>query len=282
VPTALLGPGDLQSLRPYPQFSNVQILGSDVGRSNYNGVNVGINKRYSYGLQFKFNYTYSKFLDNVASRGELGAPQNTAYEAAFMNYYNQANDWGLSGNDIRHRIIFSPVYELPFGQGKLFNLSSSFLNRLIGGWSVSSILEWHTGTPLSPFELTNNTNSYSDGVRPNVVGNPSLPGNRTQAQQVAAWFNVNAFAAPAPYTFGNAGRTFGAGPGFFSVDGAILKDVAVERFTVQFRLEAINLTNHANFANPNVLQGAGTFGQITSLAPGLSARVVQIGLHVKF
>jgi hypothetical protein len=85
-----------------------------------------------------------------------------------------------------------------------------------------------------------------------------------------------------PVYFRRCRPYFGEGPGFFSVDGALLKNVSVERFTAQFRLEAINLTNHADFANPNVLQGSGTFGQITSLAPGLSARVVQIGLHVQF
>jgi hypothetical protein len=283
VPTNLLGPGNLQALRPFPQFSNVQVLGDSIGRSNYNGVNFGIDKRLSSGLQFKANYTYSKFLDNIGSRADLGNPQGiTAGAEAFTNYYNQNNDWGLSGNDIRHRIIGSTIYELPVGRSKLLNPSSRILNGIIGGWSIGAIGEFHTGTPLSPFELTNQTNSYSDGVRPNVVGDPILSGDRSRAQQLAEWFNVNAFAAPALYTFGDAGRTFGTGPSFFSMDGSLLKDFSVEKITAQFRAEVLNLTNHANFANPDTRQGSPTFGEVTTLVSGNQARIIQLGLHVKF
>jgi hypothetical protein len=276
VPTNELGPGNLQSLRPFPQFSNVQLLGADLGRSNYNGVNVGIDRRLSSGLQFKLNYTYSKFLDNIQSRADLGGG------GAFTNYYNEGNDWGLSGNDFRHRFIVSSIYELPVGKGKLLHPSSRILNAVAGGWSAGGIMEVHTGTPLSPTELTNSTNSYSDGVRPNVVGDPNISGDRTRAQELLEWFNTGAFAAPAAYTFGNAGRTFGTGPGLFSLDGSLLKDVAFERFTLQFRAEILNLTNHANFANPNTQLGSSTFGQITSLVSGNQARIIQLGLHLKF
>jgi outer membrane receptor protein involved in Fe transport len=281
VPTNLLGPGvNLQSLRPYPQFGNVQILAADIGRSNYNGVNAGLDKRLSNGLQFKFNYTYAKFLDNVASRNELGAP--TPITAAFTNYYNLQNNWGLSGNDIRHRIVGSVIYDLPVGKGKFLHPSSRILNTVAGGWTLGTIIEFHTGTPLSPFELTNNTGSFSDGVRPNVVGNPNLPGDRTRAQQLAEWFNVDDFAAPAQYTFGDAGRTFGVGPSFFNIDASLLKSFSIERVSAQFRAEALNFTNHANFANPNTLQGSSTFGEITTLLAGNQARILVLGLHLQF
>ena len=279
VPTNLLGPGNLQSLRPYPQFSNVQVLGDSIGRSNYQGVNVGVDKRLTAGLQFKVNYTYAKFLDNLGSRDDLGNPIGiTSGQGAFTNYYNQGNDWGLSGNDIRHRIVTSTIYELPVGRGKLVNLSSGFLNQLLGGWSIGAIVEFHTGTPLSPFVLTNTTNSYSDGERPNVVGNP----NTGFSQSIGEWFNTSAFAAPPAYVFGDAGRTFGTGPNFFSTDGSLLKDFSVERFAAQFRVEVLNLTNHPNFALPDTRLGSPTFGEITSLAAGNQARIVQLGLHINF
>ena len=166
VPTAELGPGNLQALRPFPQFSNVQILGADLGRSDYRALNVGVEKRMAQGLQFKVNYTYSIFLDNLDARSEIGNG------VAFTNYYNQNNDFGLSANDLRHRLVISTIYELPVGRGKLFHPSNRIVEALIGGWSVGSIVEAHTGPPLNITELTNNTNSYSDGVRPNVVGNP--------------------------------------------------------------------------------------------------------------
>ena len=276
VPTNELGPGNLQALRPFPQFSNVQILGSDIGRSDYRALNIGVDRRLSSGLQFKVNYTYSIFLDNLNARSEVGNVP------AFTNYYNQGNDWGLSANDMRHRLVVSTIYQLPVGKGKLFSPSNRIVDGLIGGWSVGAIVEAHTGPPLGITELTNNTNSYSDGVRPNVVGDPNISGNRTRAQALAEWFNTSAFAAPAAYTFGNAGKTFGVAPGLFSLDASLLKDYSWERYVLQFRVEAMNFTNHANFAPPNTQQGSPTFGEVTSLVAGNQARIIQLGLHLKF
>jgi hypothetical protein len=119
-------------------------------------------------------------------------------------------------------------------------------------------------------------------VRPDVVGNPNISGDRTRAQQLAEWFNIDAFAAPAPYTFGNAGKSFGKAPGLFSLDASLLKDFSRERYVLQFRVEALNFTNHANFASPNTQQGNATFGEVTSLVAGNQARILQIGLHLKF
>jgi hypothetical protein len=235
-----------------------------------------VDRRLTSGLQFKVNYTYSIFLDNLDARSELGNG------VAFTNYYNQNNDFGLSSNDARHRLVVSTIYELPVGKGKLFSPSNRFVNGLIGGWSLGTIIEAHTGPPLNITELTNNTNSYSDGVRPNVVGNPNISGNRTLAQQLGEWFNTAAFAAPAAYTFGNAGRTFGVAPGLFSLDASLLKDFSWERFTLQLRVEDLNFTNHPNFAPPNTQQGSPTFGEVTSLVAGNQARIFQLGLHLKF
>jgi hypothetical protein len=275
VPTNLLGAGNTQDLRPFPQFSNVQIIAADIGASKYDGLNIGIDKRYSNGLLFKANYTYSKFMDNTDSRNELAAYPGTD---SFTNYYNQANDWGLSGNDIRHRFVFSTVYELPVGRNRQFKINNRALDLVVGGWSIGTILELRTGTPLSPVMLTNTTNSFSDGERPNVVGNPNL-----SSPTIAEWFNTAAFAAPPAYVFGDAGRTFGTGPGAVNLDGSLLKDFSItERIVTQFRAEVLNTLNHPNFANPNTQFGAATFGQITSLVAGNQSRIFQFGLHVQF
>jgi hypothetical protein len=280
VPLNQLGPGNTQILRPFPQFSNVSIIAADVGKSNYHGVNFGVDKRYSNGLLFKANYTYSKFIDNVASRNELAGFPGTG---AFTDYYNQASDRGLSGNDIRHRFIWSSIYELPFGHGRRFPASSTILNAAIGGWSAGFIAELRSGTPLSAIELTNNTSSFSDGVRPNVVGDPNLSTDRPLSQKLAQWFNTSAFAAPGRYTFGNAGRTFGEGPGAVNLDASVLKDFSVtEQSVLQIRVEALNVLNHANFANPDTRRGSATFGQVTSLVSGNQGRLLQLGLHFKF
>ncbi len=280
VPTNLLRPGNTQILRPFPQFSNVQVVAADIGASKYDGVNVGLEKRYSQGLLFKFNYTYSHMMDNIDSRNELAGYPGVD---AFTNYYNQANDWGNSGNDIRHRVVFSTIYELPVGRGRRFSISNKPLDLVVGGWSIGAVATWRTGTPLSPVVANNTTNSFSDGERPNVVGDWQLSGSRTTGQRIAEWFNTAAFAAPVPYVFGDAGRTFGEGPHMANVDASLLKDFKItERIVTQFRAEALNVLNHPNFANPNTTYGSAAFGQITSLIAGNQSRILQLGLHLSF
>jgi hypothetical protein len=280
VVPSLLGPGNLQSKRPFPQFSNVELDSADIGSSNYNGANVGIEKRYSSGLQFRANYTFSKFFDNLDARNELASYPGTN---TFTNYYDPKSRWGLSGNDIRHRLVAGAVYDLPFGQGQAWTSQSRWLNEIVGGWSSGVIGELHTGTPLSPVELTNNTGSYSDGVRPNVVADPNLPGSRSRGIKLAEWFSPKAFQSPAKYTFGDASRTFGEGPGLVSLDASLLKSFKVgDRMVVQFRTEALNVLNHANFANPNTQNGSATFGQVTSLVSGTQSRILQFALHLSY
>ena len=214
-------------------------------------------------------------LDNIDSRNELAAYPGTD---AFSNYYNQANDWGRSGNDIRHRLVFSTIYDLPAGRGRLLPIKSKALDFVAGGWSIGAIAELRTGTALSPVMLTNTTNSFSDAERPNVVGNPSL-----SSPTIGEWFNVSAFAAPPAYVFGDAGRTFGKGPGMVSLDSSLLKNLSItERVVTQFRIEGLNILNHPNFANPNTQFGSATFGQITSLVSGNQSRILQLGLHLQF
>jgi hypothetical protein len=270
-----------QTLRPFPQFGNVSIIANDGGQSNYNAFNAGIKKRYSGGFQFGLNYTWSKFIDNQEARNELAAYPGTD---AFTDYYNPQDRRGLSGNDIRNRVIGSALYELPFGPGKWIHPSSNWVNELVAGWTVGAISEIHSGTALSVIDATNNTGSYSDGVRPNLVGNPnSLGGSRSRAARTAEWFDTSAFAQNAPFTFGNAPRTFGRGPALATTDASLLKDFRiVESSTLQFRAEALNVFNHANLANPNTQFGNGAFGQVTGLQTGNQSRILQLALHLAF
>ncbi len=270
-------PAIAQSLRPYPQFANVQILDPNIGASKYNGANVGIQKRYSNGLQFQANYTWSKFQDNADGRNELaGFPGDNSY----TDYYNPKSRWGLSGNDLRHRLVLTGLYELPFGEGKRFAADSGVLNEVVGGWTIGTIAELHTGTPLSVIDATNQTGSFSDGVRPNLVGNPIF--SKTD-RTAAEWFNTSAFQLNAPYTFGDAPRTFGSGPGTAQVDASLLKNFPIHESTnLQFRAEALNVLNHPNWANPGMTFGSQTFGEVTGLQSGNQSRIIQVALHLTF
>jgi hypothetical protein len=270
-----------QTLRPFPQFGNVSIIATDEGQSNYNAFNAGIKKRYAGGFQYGLNYTWSKFIDNQEARNELAAYPGTD---AFTDYYNPQDRRGLSGNDIRNRVIGSALYELPIGPGKWIHPSSGLVNEFAAGWTVGAISEIHSGTALSVIDATNNTGTYSDGVRPNLVGNPNdLGGSRPRAQRTQEWFDTSAFAQNPAFTFGNAPRTFGRGPALATTDVSLLKDFkVVESSTLQFRAEALNVFNHANLANPNTQFGNGNFGQITALQTGNQSRILQLALHLAF
>jgi hypothetical protein len=161
-------------------------------------LNLSVQKRYSRGLHFQANYTWSRFIDDVESRNELGGNPGSA----FANFYDRRGDRGLSGNDIAHRFIWSSVYELPVGKGRLLELKGVW-NQILGGWSTGLIAEFRTGPPWGVVEQTNRTNSFSQAVRPNVVGDPKLPSNRSRQESLERWFNITAFAQPADFTFGN-------------------------------------------------------------------------------
>ncbi|MBV9082989.1 MAG: TonB-dependent receptor, partial [Acidobacteriaceae bacterium] len=277
VPTNLLGPGNAQVRRPFPQFSDVGIIAPAIGNSNYDGLNLHLEKRFSAGLHFQANYTFSRFIDDMESR----VPASNA-GSSFVNNYDRKQNRGLSGNDVKHRLIWSSVYELPVGKGKPADLG--FWNHFIAGWSTGVIAEIRSGSPYGVTEQTNTTGSFSPNERPNVVGDPVLPSDRPLSDKLNEWFNVAAFAQPPQYVFGNAGRTAGYGPGAVNIDVSVLKDFAVrENQRLQFRAEMLNAPNHPNFGLPNTARGAPNFGRITSLAPtGTQSRVVQLGLHYQF
>jgi len=285
-PAAYTSASSRQVLRPFPQFSNVQNLYPDIGQSRYNGANVGLQKRYSHGFQYQVNYTYSKFIDNQTSRSELaGYPGINTY----TDYYNPKDRFGLSGNDVRNRLIANGVLELPIGRGKLINVKSNWLNEVAGGWSVSGLLEIHSGTALSVITTGgiagNSDGLFADGVRPNLVGNPNgLSESRSRTAKIGEWFDTTAFAAAPTYTFGNAPRTFGRGPDLVTSDLTLLKRVAIHgNQGIEFRLEAFNAFNHANLANPNTQFGSSTFGTITTLQSGTtSSRTLQLAAHYTF
>jgi hypothetical protein len=275
----LMGPGNAQSRRPYPQFTDVTLISQPYGNSNYHALNIKLDKRYSRGFHIESNYTFAKGIDDVESRGELGGGAGNAG----ANAYNRRADRGLSGNSVKHRWISSLVYELPFGKGRAFEISNSAVNAVLGGWTIGYIGEVRTGPPLGVIEQVNQTNAFSPANRPNVTGDPTISGSRSRAEQIGRWFDTSAFMAPPQFTFGNAGRITGYAPGAIGMDISVLKDFRFqERYTVQFRTEMLNFINNPNFNLPNLSRGNAAFGRITSLIDTNQARIIQLGLHFKF
>jgi hypothetical protein len=249
------------------------------GISNYNALQVDVNRRFSRGLSLRGVYTWSKTLDDGDS---LNATAAANAPGLVSNPFNLRADYGLATYDVRHIGVISAVYMLPFGKGM-----TGWGNALIRGWSINSIVTIQSGFPFTP-QLSYNPSNNGDTrnpvrpfVNPNFTG-PVILGKPSQ------WFNPNAFIAP-PSTsgfYGNLGRNTLIGPGLATWDLSAFKTTTLgERLSLQFRAEIFNLLNRANFNTPNLItftssttgtKTSGTAGVITSTST--TSRQIQFGL----
>lgn len=267
-----VGAAQSQVNRPFPQFTNVTLLFPTFGVSNYHAAVLRAERRFARGFSLLSTYTWSKFLNNTDEGGaSLGDSD------VYSDYYNRRNDYGPSGNDIRHRLTLSSVAELPFGPGRRF-LSENIAGKIFGGLSLSLLGTVQSGPPFTVTTQVNNALAFSAGAqRANLVGDPIIaPGDRT----VERWFDTGAFAQPAAGRFGTAGRGVLRGDGDIQFDLSLLKNIAfTERTKLQLRLEAINAFNHPNFGLPGDVFGAPGFGIINTADPG---RRLQLGARFVF
>ncbi len=278
LPSVLSSTHSSQVDRPFPQFTSVAILSPSIGDSRYVAGFVRVSKRFTKGLNLNGSYTRATFLDNSFEGGTSVGSDGGAYS----NYYNRAMDWGPSANDIRHRVTFSSVYELPVGPGKRW-LSKGLAGNVVGGWTLGLVSTMQSGAPFTVTTTTNNTNAFSAGTqRADVLRNPVLPGDQ---RTVKRWFDTTAFAQPVAYTFGNGGRDSMRAPGILNMDLSILRNFQIhaphmpERMMLQVRGESLNVLNHTNFSTPGTAFGSATFGQISA---SRAARVMQLGLTLRF
>lgn len=248
----------------YPQYPNGVTNNTWIGSSSYHSLQLKSERRFSAGLTYLASFTFSKLINT----GENGYrdPLN-----------NRDLDRGISLDSAPYRFTFAPVYELPFGRGRKFNIQSRALDVAVGGWEVSGLVTLQAGFPLNPGNSQDTCNCGS-ATYPNVLRNPNLPkSERTEGR----WFDTSALVSPAQWTIGNAGRGIIWGPGQRNVDMTLSKYFAItERIRMQFRAEAYNLTNTPYFANPNVQVGNANFGRITAVSN--SSRQMQMALRLTF
>ncbi|HEV3040639.1 MAG TPA: carboxypeptidase regulatory-like domain-containing protein [Candidatus Angelobacter sp.] len=263
------------------------------GIANYHALQAILQERLSRGLETQVSFTWSKCLsDTPGFFGQFG--DNVPFEAqtiagwAFpQNPYNQRADYGRCPQDLAANFNGYVTYDLPFGHGRQFSSSNNVVNSIIGGWRVSSSFTFHTGfaqTVFAPFD-TSGSNGFS--TRPNCVpGVPStLPFQRVPGQNAFTFLNPAAVSLPAPGTFGNCPVGAFRGPGYKSADLSLAKAFSIaEKHNVEFRVDAINLTNTPIFGfgqefSGQHTQGAPNYGQISG---SQGARNLQFGLKYKF
>lgn len=270
VNEVLPGAGTQASRRLIQPLSNIPTINIAQYRnsSSYNGLLMRVNKRFSGGSNFLLSYTYGKSLDYGSSPasggGSVGNPQT---------YTNIKAGRGPSGYDVRHRAVFSSVYESPFGKGKKW-LTSGPLAHILGGWQTTGIVTATTGRPFTVF-LQNGVNNGAPSW-PNRIGSGVLENRSTDR-----WFNIDDFVAPAPNTYGNSSRGVLYAPGNFNVDGSLAKSFPLtERVRFQFRFEAYNLFNTPYFGFPNANIGNPNAGVIRSTLS--DNRSLQGALKIEF
>jgi hypothetical protein len=258
------GPGAVQARRPNPNYAGITLL-CPCTASEYNGFEARVEKHLAKGLQFTVSYTYSRSYDNT---GTAQNPNNIAAE------------WGPTAYDTPNHLAFSYIYHLPFGTGLTYlNHMNRVANAILGGWQLNGIYQYHSGLPFTPILAIDNTNTQVNSDRPNLVGNPYQSTATCQTLTPNCWVNPAAFATPAQYTFGTAGKNEVRGPTFSQLDFAMAKNFMLsEKFRLEFRAEAFNVLNHVNFDNPNATLSS-SFGVITTAEP---SRQLQFGARLMF
>ena len=260
INAAVPGAGTVQSRRPfaaqYPTLGSINQVESGTS-SDYHSLQMQFTQKLWTGLTVNFNYTWGHAID-TASEARSVVPSYSA---------NLRLDRGNSDFDTRHIVTTFVSWQIP--------TMTQHLKKLTSGWQLNALATAHTGLPIL-FRAGTDVNGDGDTFdRMNLVGDPfaNVPGTTSATSRV--WVNKAAFAAAPAGTLGNLGRNAIFGPGFFSIDPSLFKEVAVtERIRAQFRVEVFNVLNWTNFANPTATFNSGSFGTISNTrngggAPGL-------------
>lgn len=258
--------------------------------SNYNSLQVTLNKHTTHGLTFLATYTWAHSLDNMSSFeniGGFGAP----------NPFNRSTSYGDSSYDARQRFVVSYTYEVP--SIRRFNAFNGLPSRLTDGWRISGLTTFQSGFPIGLSASSNRSlicysyvSFYGCPDRPNVVGpvtkanprtssyvNKVLNSSNTTAQD-HYYFNPNSFARETPGVLGNAGRNFFHGPGINNTDVGIYKVTKITESTkVELRFEFFNAFNHTQFDNPSGNVDSVNFGRVLSAR---SPRIIQLAAKFSF
>jgi hypothetical protein len=273
-----------------PQYTSLYAWRS-MANANYNAMQVSLRHRMSNGLQFDFNYTFSKSIDLDSDAERIGS--GPGLNNAIINAWDPNQERGVSSFDVTHQFNANWIYELPFGRGRSFGRNASrVLDALVGGWQFSGLFRWTSGFPV------NVDNGYL-----NYPTNFDREGNADLVAPVktGAYFNTgtpNIFAngpaainSFAPAYAGESGqRNVIRGDGYFGLDFGVSKRWSMpwnDAHHLQFRWETFNVPNSVRFnVQSSLVSGAlnlnsgGTFGDYSRLLN--NPRIMQFALRYEF
>jgi Carboxypeptidase regulatory-like domain len=272
--TVAANPGvNLNALRPYLGFGSIR-QSNGVATSQYKSLQIGFTRPFTKGLLFSFSYTLSKSMDSGSNVRDV-VPDT--YDTSFL--------WGPSEFDARNNVVASFLYKLPF-----FNTQKGFAGQVLGGWEVSSLLQFQSGTPCSVagssdyagVGLDSNFGCGVNGQYWAMNGTPKILGNFGSGK----WFDTSGFSQPPKGTFNTQlVRDVIYQPGFNNWNFGLFKTFPIrESMGLQFRAEAFNFLNHPNWGGSsgggvNFNPTSSTFGEVTTKG---SERNIQLSLRFYF
>jgi hypothetical protein len=265
-----LGVGD--SGRPYASLGRILAINSWGQRlkTDYDSLQIALNKPFTKGLLFKGAYTLSKSMNESDNDGRSTLSYNTPSELH--------RNWAPAGFDRRHNFQLGFAYQLPWqSQG---SLGSSPVGWVINDWQINGVFAAFSGTPFTvtasgtSLNTPNNMQTADQASEFTVLGNIGAAG---------PWYERTSFTQPTGVRFGNTGRNQFYGPGAYNLDFSLFRTFPVGgEKRLEFRVEAGNVLNHAVYANPQGSITSGTYGQITGINGNYPERMVRLGLRFTF
>jgi hypothetical protein len=260
-----------QSVRPFKQFNYIYAAANE-GTSSYNAFVAKVQRQFTKSLSFVANYTWSKALSNTQ---QGGAPVGINQRGVCLSC-----DKGMTGFNVPQRLVASGMWQLPVGKGKRYlNNISSIPNHILGGWTLDTIATFSQGFPFTVLAASSTSMDPMTNYRADRACNGrSTLANKDVRSNGHYWFDTSCFAKPAPNYFGNSGTNIITGPGVNNWDIGAGKLMPLhEGMVLQFRADAFNAFNHAQFQNPDSNMSDTNFGKITTTA---QARVFQFAMKV--
>jgi hypothetical protein len=257
---------------------NFRYYGSDA-TTNYHGMQLKAEKRFSRGFSLLSHYTWSRSFHYTGTYYNIDATQ--AY--------------GPHDQTRSHVFLFTGIYELPIGKGKrLLGDAPKAVDAILGGWQVNTVWQAQSGLPFTPTYRDCNNDRDTGWCRPDLVGDW-----HADDQSRNQWFKIASTALtvngqtdgpwrrPQRGSFGNIGRNRLLGPGLSLWDVSFFKNFNItERVKAQFRAESFNFANHINLANPSgngaCVDCPGTAGRITAMLGSATPRQWQFGLRLEY
>ena len=283
----------LNQIRPYRGYTSVNVA-ETIFNSNYNSLQVKVQKKFSGKSYIDANYTWSRALTNAQQDGS--APQNI---------YNIAAEYGRSTIDRTNILTLDGIWELPW-----YRDQKGVVGHVVGGWEISGVYALNSGLPLTATMSGGGTVFYGSqasasgpasgglatdaaglgilgpsvqGLRPDMIANPNNGNSNFQIHNRLNWFNRTAFAAPLviSHSVGNEKRGVIEGPGFNHLDVGLFRNFKIyEGLVFQLRGEAYNALNHTNWqAVGTTATTASSFGQVTSTR---DPRILQVAGKITF